>query len=434
MAELLLTEWDVRGPDTPVLRGRVLETPEARRLTERFGQMLQIEELREGLRVRAFAHVGRVQVEDLTITVRPKIESEALLGLVRYAYGFRRLQILSTARYQDAGSLFQDLLVAQLLSEARELIRSGLARRYHETREDLPAPRGRIDFATLATRPTWNRISIPCRQYPRSMDNVLNRALRAGLELAAGVAQDRGLIRELKRTARLLGDVAGQVELTGDLLSQAERCVTRLSTAYRPALRLIELLYASSWLALQGAGTLRLPGFLFDMNRFFQALVSRFLHDHLDTLDVTDEHRLAGFMRYARGRNPRRVADPTPRPDFAVTKGRRVVAFLDAKYRDLWARDLPREMLYQLAVYALSHRSGGNAAIIYPMQTGVEKEAVIEFAEPESGQPRARIALRPFDLNRAARVVAEGDRREGARMAQSLACPSEKSGSREGEG
>jgi hypothetical protein len=35
------------------------------------------------------------------------------------------------------------------------------------------------------------------------------------------------------------------------------------------------------------------------MNRFFQALVSRYLHDHLQEYDVEDAHRLNSLFCYA---------------------------------------------------------------------------------------------------------------------------------------
>jgi 5-methylcytosine-specific restriction enzyme subunit McrC len=420
--ELSITEWWSIGPEDERLRGRSIGSPEARRLVERLKGFLDIEELRDGLRITSFSYVGRVQVEDLTITIRPKLEAETLLALVCYAFSFRRLMILETARYPDKGSIFEDLLAAQLLSEARELIRSGPARQYREIHQDLAAPRGRIDFARLSSRPGWNRVAIPCRESPRSMDNLLNQALRAGIELAADLAQDRVLVRDLRATAKQLSEIAGPVELTFGLLAQADRAISRMTTSYRPALRLIELLRSSSRIDLKGEGELRLPGFLFDMNRFFQALVGRFLSDHLDSYEVADERCLPGFMRYLPGHNPRGHKQPLLRPDFTVSEGRKVVTFLDAKYRDLWEKNLPRETLYQLAVYALSRRSAGNAAIIYPARAGVGKEAIIEIAEPSTGESQARIALRPFDLNRAARIIMEENHCEGAEMARFLVC------------
>jgi 5-methylcytosine-specific restriction enzyme subunit McrC len=101
------------------------------------------------------------------------------------------------------------------------------------------------------------------------------------------------------------------------------------------------------------------------------------------------------MMRYVPGFNPRKSRSPTPRPDFAVRDGRNVKALLDAKYRDLWARDLPRDMLYQLAMYALSQPKGATAAILFPTTSPEARDAIIEIREPLGDGSLGFVALRP---------------------------------------
>jgi len=199
--------------------------------------------------------------------------------------------------------------------------------------------------------------------------------------------------------------------------------MTRQTAAYRPSIQIIEILLAAQGLSLDdGQQGPTLPGFLFNMNRFFQALLSRFLRENLAGYSVLDEYRLRGMISYLPGRNPRNRQAPDPRPDYVIMRGQEVVSILDAKYRDLWENSLPREMLYQLAIYALSRGPSGESAILYPTIAPEVEEAWIEVRDPATGGGMSRVVLRRVNLYKLSDIISDGrTRQERGAYAQQLA-------------
>jgi 5-methylcytosine-specific restriction enzyme subunit McrC len=110
------------------------------------------------------------------------------------------------------------------------------------------------------------------------------------------------------------------------------------------------------------------------------------------------------MVHYATGFNPRNRRPPAPRPDFVILRGPRHVAVLDAKYRDLWEKPLPREMLYQLALYAAGHE-GRSATILYPTTDSAAKEARLNITDPVFGTQIGQVCLRPVLLSELEELV-----------------------------
>jgi 5-methylcytosine-specific restriction enzyme subunit McrC len=184
------------------------------------------------------------------------------------------------------------------------------------------------------------------------------------------------------------------------MISKAQDALDRRTARYGAAIRLIRLLHDGQSVTLDDhpdTPRVSLPGFALDMNRIWQQLLGRALREWSETNEVREEFALRAIFQ----RNPSyplRRSVPRPRPDFAVFENGALVTFLDAKYRDLWERSLPREMLYQLALYAMAQGSGV-VAMLYPTESMHAVEQRIDIRDPLTDSVRASIALRPVDLS-----------------------------------
>ena len=428
-SDITLSEWQTLSPvDTPELAGVFLDrSPQVRQVVDGLNKsrMLELTELRDGIQISARSHVGRIRIGNLCITVLPKLNATSLLRLLQYTYGFRKLSLMTESSHIVGQAGFEDLLVSQLNAEVAELISRGLLKTYVRQDERLASPRGRININRLALDGGTITATLPCQHYSRIEDTFLNRILMAGLRLAASVASMVELRRESRRLSSLMEEQVSRIKLDANALENAARLTNRLTESYVPALSIIRLLVESQGIVLAGKSlTAKLPGFMFDMNAFFQELLSRFLRENLPGFTVRDEHGLKGMMRYSPKFNPNNRRSPTPRPDYAILKHGKLVALLDAKYRDLWEKPLPREMLYQLVVYAVSQPARPVSSILYPTLTPQAREARIDVAHPLNGNKIGQVCLRPVNLNRIEELISADNaaaRRKRTAYAECLA-------------
>ena len=386
--------------------------------------IIEIYELKDELLIKTFSYVGSLKIGNLQINITPKIDSMPLFNLLKYAYSFKDIQSLTNVKLAKKDNLFQDILIYQLLLEAETLLTRGLKRNYINENDDLQYLRGRINFKKIVNRSGVITNTLPCNFFSLSRNILINQVLLSGLLLSQRVVNDKILSIRIQQLSKYLLNEISPVPLSYSVFIQVFNQMNRLFKAYESSLYLIKLLYDSQAISLEEENQeISLNGFLFDMNRFFQRLISKYLKENISGYKIIDEYSLKNVMAYQSEKNPKNKKRPIPRPDFVLCdSNNKIIAILDAKYRDLWERSLPRDMLYQLALYSLlGSKDTKKSIIIYPTLSTNAEEQGIDIFEPLNGNYMGEVLLRPLNLLKLESLILNNDRKEKQQYADYLA-------------
>ena len=270
-----LTEWTSR-----VYEGVAL-TPDDRGFVDKLSasadDRLQIEELRQGLRVRTRSWVGVVRLPTVEIRVVPKVTGDqlGLVRLIEYASGLDALtRLRDGATLEASGDSLLELFTLLFVEASERVLRRGLLSGYVEREDDLPMVRGRI----LGDRQVLERFGqldrIICRFDELEHDVVENRLLAAALQVVSPRVTSIGLQRRISRLRGVLKPICDTDQLD---LADARTTLTynRLNAHYETAHQLGWLLLDALGIDdLFAAGETRSFSFLLNMNQLFERFVA----------------------------------------------------------------------------------------------------------------------------------------------------------------
>lgn len=416
MPELRLSEWDRVAASEEgrgaVLRGLYLSDPMTVKVAKALsrGNRLRVSENRQGLVLESRQHVGVVQLGQVRVRITPKLQVDDLWHILAYGLGLRHPERNPPAGLSLSAD-FADLLALLLVREADALLRSGMRRGYVNRSEWLAAPRGRPILTEVASHSPLDRAALPCRYHHFETDTLDNQVVLAGLQLARHAARAPAVMADLGRAARGWAPLCREIRLSGQTMDEAARCRSRLTAHYEPAHSLVRAFVEQGGLDDEwDAGEQPIPGFLWDMSKLFEAFVVRFLTEHLETVEVCPQHTLKHLFRVVSPATGFR--SPRPRPDIVLRRDRRVVGVIDTKYRDLGSGSIPRDILYQLSVYALAwlddQRSDVPATVLYPRLGPAPTDRVVALRHGFRAS-ESHIRFRAIDWSQASQALRNGD-------------------------
>jgi 5-methylcytosine-specific restriction enzyme subunit McrC len=400
-----LREWE----STSTLSGLRL-TAADRQLAEALsaGQRMVVEELLEGVRIRATSWIGVVQFEHFEVRVVPKLVGGNLgvLEMLEYASGVEALTRLQSIRLLDVSTQGRLVdLLAMLLAEASErIVRDGLLQDYVTREESLNVLRGRLRVVDQFRRRFGRIDHLECLFDELESDTLENRLLTVGLSLARAASRHPEVRRRVTRMHAVLAEACDPSAFEPET-AEAELSYSRRNEHYRTA-------HTLAWFFIRrlavrdvfAPGVGRSFAFLLDMNLLFEQFVTRLLEESFQGTDVRVVAQARDRSLVIDERTDRPYATVIPdvlleRPDVS---GRRRVP-IDAKYKLYDEHRLDPSDVYQTFFYGyayardVDHAAGrAEAFIVYPASgTG---EAVRLRVRRRDGITSARIRALALDV------------------------------------
>ena len=323
-------------------------------------------------------YAGVLARGDLRVTIEPKVRVGSLMWLVMYARTGMSFQVDSA---QLTTTDFLTALTELYLRYLDEAIAPGLLTGYWLQEETSSTLRGRIRIADQINRRFGQLYPLELT-YEEFGANILeNRVLltavhaliRAQSANSADVHERQGIIGRLKQRADIFYGVDELVRWDGRGPAR-----TRLNARYENALPLAELILDGAGLDARN-GSIWGTNFLLEVWRVFESAVARAVRTSRPDLGVHTQM----VSQFIDGHNEFRL-----RPDLVISRGGRVIAVMDTKYK--FADPQPAD-LYQMFTYA-SFYGIDTAHLIYAANT--PRKALPELAVSGTG-----IAIQLHALN-----------------------------------
>lgn len=287
------------------------------------------------------SEVGTIQVDDLSVLIRPKLDIKRVLFLVAYALDGARFQDLEF-EYGKERDLFESIIPG-FIAQVRRAFRPGLLQGYRMEESALPTVRGRIRFDDQIRDRFGVMPPVEVRYDEFTDDIELNRLIKAAIgRIGRVVVRSDDSRRALRSFDGIFVRVAS-IEYGRNAIP--DPTFNRLNEHYKAAIRLAQLILRSTSFDVR-QGEVSSLAFLIDMNRVFEDFVVFALRDELGL----DERQFP-----QNGRGKRLKLDELGRiplkPDISWWADRRCLFVGDVKYKRTRNEGVPNADLYQLLAY-----------------------------------------------------------------------------------
>jgi len=255
-----------------------------------------------------------------------------------------------------------DVLARVFAREVSSLVAAGLAKSYRSHRFDRPPYPGRIDINLHLSRYAGRADRLVTTARRISVDVEINRALALALDVLSRTHLSDASSRSVAMLGAAFARVGRRPMSPGDV---GRISLTRLTTRYRSALTLAEMILRSSAIAPRSTD-LAGSSIVFNMPKVWEDLVARTI-----AVQYGEGYRIEAPYPF----NLTADGSLSSEADVTVWEDDRLVALFDAKYKSLGSTPTMGDV-YQMVAYCT--RLGiDEATLVYPGR-GEQKEFCIE--------------------------------------------------------
>ncbi|MCB8924030.1 MAG: hypothetical protein H6652_00220 [Ardenticatenaceae bacterium] len=381
-----LSEWETRF--FPGLSLSVQDRQLAKSFKGGDTGRLDIDELRDGVRIRARSWVGVIHFQNFEVRILPKLagKNAGLVDMLTLTSGLDALRRNRAQRFLDTVESVHLLdLIALLFAEAcARIVERGLLHDYVERESELPVLRGRL-LVSQQVRQYYGRVDrLFCRYDDHLTDVVENQILAAALAICRSPVRHPAVRLQIRRLHTVFAAACTVEKFIDWQSARLEIQYHRMNEHYREAHELAWLLFESLGIEnLFEAGQTRSFAFLLDMNRLFENFVTRFVNHAL---------RERPYLIHAQRRDRSIIWDLMRKrpythvvPDLLIESDKGRCLTVDAKYKLYDDKRLSTSDIYQSFFYAYAYKSASEqrpaALLLYPSSGQRERPNYLQIRD-----------------------------------------------------
>lgn len=361
-------------------------------------------------------YVGSLTFEGRRLDIRPRFGEHVLRAWFAGAFN---LALAETVGELVEDDWFVPWLLASVWSRAFvSAARHGLPALRTDIHESGLSVKGRLDVLGTVRLRAAGMPGAASLRWEKSLDNPISAAVVAAhVELSRWLGSRREAEWIPERVKELLPHLIAAVGSRPRVPTQAETDRVRLTpitAGFRPLAELSTRIASRRGLVGNTSDEGRCTGVLLDVAELWELYVLAVLRRAWPGIDVA--HGTRGANHRPLLQNDRGLPLGMLKPDALVSRGGRIAAIVDAKYKRLWPsawNPAPqREDMYQLTAYMAKYgepRNMTQGVLAYPFDPGSPSAPPAESESPWHLDPlsEVRFITLPHGIDDAARKIME---------------------------